>query len=213
MPIETAVSINLRGTLGGQTCENLFYYFSEDTLTTVPSSAVAEAGKVLLWDSLKTLLTNEFRMLEVIGQIGTFTPPILKPAYTVSVDEGGDITASETLPGYCTVVVQLIPDQTDLRPVDGRVPGLGWRGISGVPEAAQNNGLLTDAAITDWRAWAESIEVLEVSFGGTDYEFRLGNYSAGGTWGDPPTSHPPVWSYVAETDITQAMGTRRSRRR
>lgn len=211
MAFDSTATVELIGVIGGQTAYTVLYYFADANYSSIPSSAVAEAAEASIWPELKALVVNDFRMLTIRGRYSQRSPLLIKPAYEISVDESGDVTTTEALPGYVTVNGLLIPDLDTYFPNTNVAPGLGWRGFSGAPEAAQSNGLLTDAALADWRAFMEAIETLEVDDGGTPRTYSLGNYRSAAQAIDPDTE--ATYSYTLETDVSQKTGIRKSRKR
>lgn len=211
MAIESGMHVQFHGICQGKTAFNALVYYSETTHPSVTGMAIADYVEANIIPDLLALLTDEYRLLEIWTRYTDINQLTTPDWYVRVVDESGEVTDSECMPSFCTAVITKIPDNDTLTPDQpGDTPvefDNGFVGWSGIPESAQRDGLLTDAALTAWNAFAEVLESIEPT--GASGPVNMGMYRA-------PTSAAPLNTgtvIVAELDAKQKIGTRTSRKR
>lgn len=210
-PFASTAKVTLHGIQGGQTCENILYYFSEANHTAATGQAIAEAAREQIWEAMDSYLCSQFRMLWIAGQYSQRDPLLIKPAYQLDVDEPGTNVQTEVMPAQDTVNMMLIPDPESTFPETNHPLNLGWRGFSGFPEAMQNNGLLNETAEGDWNTLFEGFESLEVDVSGSPVTFNLGLWRPADRPIAPDTT--ATYAYVLESYANREIGRRGSRKR
>lgn len=208
--------IYCKGTQAGQSCDNRFIYYQDTDIPGLTSQQLAEAFYDDVWTAeWKTLVTDDFTLLEI--QASTFQSDQANnsPLYIRGVNETGEVVDQSLGPNI--VINQFwVPDNDELYPTDVEIFKKGRTGFSGIPENAQDDGLVTDTAMLDWNALGEAIRELTVTVSGTPHGLPLALTRQPQPNADPPILYPyneqprvPILtSYTG-----QKLGTRNSRKR
>lgn len=142
----------------GEWCENVLH-FREKTAETdpIPAENLALGWDISIKPDLVALLSDEVILACVYARRISPTPGI---AFTVLQTDVG-IVASEAVPSLAAVITTWYTGT-----FTGR--GRGRTYWPGLPESMQNSGSLTAAALTNWQALADLLEIdLAAGGGGT----------------------------------------------
>lgn len=203
-------NIQLVGQVLGQDTWTRFVYFAESTDNGVSSATAAQQFYDTCWDGqLETVLSDEFRLVEIRCNIAQAPPGTSKPLYVLPVNEVGTVTATECLPPYATVVIRKIPDNLSVVGTNDTNYEFksGRFSFSGIPEEQQDNGRLTTAATTAWNTVAETFEELTLPNGNGGHTVTLGMFAVKST--DPYNAYN---CFVAEVDASWKLGTQNTRK-
>ena len=206
MAILSGYHIELNGLQAGEPTTTRLEYGQESTFSAASSKAGADWFYSNSWPLIKAMLHQNFRLIEIRAQYhdgagGT------KPFYTRVVDEPGDIDTGDSLGPNLVVRMYKVPENDAIWPTSAEPFEGGMTRWSGIPEADQNNGLLSDTAVDDWNDVFEGLETLEPTISGSPVTFfmvMLRKSALGVTVAYAP---------VIETYCGQTLGTQNTRKR
>ena len=206
MAIASTVQLDMKGILAAQTVFTHFYWYRDNEEPTTLGSEVCAAFYDDVWAVMQPLVSDAYRLEEVVGWYSDFT---IGPqaAFTRVVNEQGGIVTTDPMPGFNTVNVMTIPDNTSKEPPGNPDFSLGWRGFSGFSEVIQDNGLIDATGIAAWDVLTQQIRSLDVLVGAGDLTFVLGMYRHSDIIAER------TYAYVQSTYVNQKVGTRLSRKR
>lgn len=201
------VEVTLKGVQAGQTVYTRLEYHRETAVTDNSPFAIASYVYGSWWGYLKTLLTDAFQLLSI--EVTTFDVvggSDIRKNFVLDVTELGT-AVGEAMPPNVTVRIVKYPDNTTKWPLEAENFKNGRVSFSGFPEAQQENGLLTPAAIGLWQDMADEIESLtvDVGSGAITWDLGLERYTS------PIT--PPEKVTIAYCEVSQRVGTQNTRKR
>lgn len=175
MPYLANVEATLRGVQAGEICETLLQYHHLDYNPLLQADDFAAAVVAGVWDVMKPLVSEKFQMLtvKVVTRQHDTSGVFYYDEYTLDVAEFGTAIGG-VLPPNVTVRIVKYVDNTTRLPLSAPIFRNGFAGFSGALEADQENGLLTEAAVTAWFEVANGMELITLNYAGTDWEYVLG---------------------------------------
>ncbi|HET8669588.1 MAG TPA: hypothetical protein VFM05_02880, partial [Candidatus Saccharimonadales bacterium] len=142
MPYNSHINLTFRATQAGQTCENEIDYSAELAVSGSYASDVCTFVRDAWWAAMRPLLSTDYRLLSIEAQtIDTFPGGGISETFILDVDQTG-LDASDTLPPNVTLRIVKVVDNGTIEPPTASNFRNGFVGFSGIPEGANDNGLV-----------------------------------------------------------------------
>jgi len=176
MAIQSTVTVIMTGRLGGRTVSTIHRWFDDTEHPLTNGFSVVDAFYQDIWlDFWQPLVSNSYILETLVGWYSDFTIGT-QPSFMFAPNETGLDVSSDSLPGYATVNIFKVPDNTTLTPSTNSPMSTGFFGISGITENRQNNGLLESLSLTDFQDLAGAMIELSVFDGVGASTYRYGIY-------------------------------------
>lgn len=153
------VYLTVVGMQAGQQCFTTLPYASVDGVSGVRGRVVAETFISDVLPAWQAVASEQFQFVEVrYREAG----PGQVPAGSIPTPATFGLVAGNVLPPFVTFSLYKVPDNATIEPSGAEDFGFGRLGISGVPEASQDNGTITSGALTLLETLASELVVLPV---------------------------------------------------
>jgi len=194
----------------GQTCAAHLHYYNDTPDINASPLLLATAFVADCWTALwKAAVSPQFILEQVECYINQNPSAWNKPSAFVVVGENGQDLSGDVLPPNVTVGGRKMVDNLTKTPPTALDFRNGSLRFSGVPEADQNDGLLTASALTKWGNVMGAFKIVSVDFGGGAIPFQLGLFR----WADPIAETGAEKVSVVNTTVSSKLGTQNSRKR
>lgn len=204
MPYDSHINLTFRGIQGGQICSTELDFVAETAVSGNYAELIADEAYFSIWNEWQQHASEHFTLLDIKAQtIDTIAGVGFSHTWFREVNEPGDIVGN-VMPPNVTVRFRKVPNNNTIEPSGATHFKNGFFGLSGVPEADQDNGLLTPTAFAAWDSLSAPVAEMQITFGATVYTWFLGMHRG---------ELNPDKVIVDGVNLSQRLGTRNSRKR
>lgn len=196
--------IQVRGIQGGENCYTNLKYMSEDLIALSDVDELVVEFVTTVIGSWMSFVSDSFEFLSAKGTL--YIPSASLPREHTEIIAASGAVAGDVMPPNVTARLIKVPDNATIEPPTAEEFEQGRVSFSGIPEAAQSNGLLTATAMSNLTSIANDLLEWSVNPGTGIQTWRMG------MWRNTPTpGNEHV--YLADLYPAQFLGTQNTRKR
>lgn len=207
MAYECSVHVTVLGLQGSKTTRNRFLYYDNQVMENLLSSDVATDFNTTIMPIWYPCVSEQWICTQIKVAIYQEPPIYNRPEYTLNVATPGDVVGGVLAPRNVANLLWVC-DNAQIDPPTAQPFEGGRSGISGIAESDQDDGILSDSAMTGFRALAAALKGFTATGGGDSANLKLALYRNPDT---VPASPTYARCYVEATDVAQVLGGRDSR--